>query len=141
MWLQKQFSERKVQKTYIAIVAGSPEPAQAVVDMPIERNPNRPQTFRVGPNGKPAVTEYHVVQESDQYSMLELKPLTGRTHQLRVHLKQLGHPIIGDTLYEGQPSDRLYLHAKSLEISLPNNTREVFSSPLPNEFAELMKAP
>lgn len=133
--LQKQFSQRKAKKTYIAIVSGDDiEPRQAVIDMPIERNPKRPQTFRVGRQGKPAVTEYLVLDQKDDLSLLELKPTTGRTHQLRVHLRHLGHPILGDVLYGGQPASRLFLHARTLEITLPNGQRRTFEAPLPPEF-------
>lgn len=133
-WLQKQFALRKVKKTYYAVVSGTPAQEHAIIDMPIERNPKKPQTFRVGSNGKPAVTEYNVLKAGSTYSLLELKPLTGRTHQLRVHLEQLGHPIAGDTLYGGAVTDRLYLHAASLEITLPNRERKVFEVPVPSEF-------
>lgn len=133
-WLQKQFSLRKVKKTYIAVIEGQLDPLQAIIDMPIERNPKKPQTFRVGPNGKPAVTAYETIKSGETYSLLKLSPTTGRTHQLRVHLKHLGHPILGDTFYEGTPADRLYLHAYTLEITLPNRSRQVFESPIPKEF-------
>jgi len=133
-WLQKQFSHRKVKKTYIAIVTGQPELDEAVIDMPIERHPRRPQTFRVASAGRPAVTKYKVTKRLSAHSVMELTPETGRTHQLRVHLKRLGHSIVGDTLYDGQQADRLYLHAASLGITLPSGKREVFSAPLPKEF-------
>jgi len=138
--LQKQFSERKTKKTYIAVVAGTPKESQALIDMPIERNPKQPQTFRVGSNGKPAQTEYKVLKTNGQLSLLELKPVTGRTHQLRVHLKYLGHPIVGDTLYDGQPAERMFLHALSLEITLPDSQRKTFEAPLPPEFNKLVAA-
>lgn len=137
-WLQKQFAQRKVKKTYVAVVQGSLTSEHAMIDMPIERNPKQPQTFRVGSNGKPAQTEYKVLKYNDKYSLLELKPTTGRTHQLRVHLSQLGHPIVGDSLYEGAPAKRLYLHAKSLEITLPNHERRTFEAPVPKEFKDLI---
>jgi RluA family pseudouridine synthase len=133
-WLQKQFSQRKVKKTYMAVVEGQLEPAEAIIDMPIERNPKHPQTFRAGPNGKPAQTEYKAVKYNGSKTLVELRPKTGRTHQLRVHLKQLKHPILGDTLYGGVSANRLYLHALSLEITLPNRQRKVFVAPLPTEF-------
>ena len=133
-WLQKQFSARKVKKTYIALVEGKLDNSHAIIDMPIERNPKKPQTFRVGYNGKSATTEYTVVKENSSITMLELKPNTGRTHQLRVHLKQIGHPIIGDTLYESRTADRMFLHAKSLEITLPDRQRKIFTTPLPPSF-------
>ncbi|HEU4985334.1 MAG TPA: RluA family pseudouridine synthase, partial [Nitrososphaera sp.] len=138
--LQKQFSQRKVKKTYIAVVQGHLDPAEAVIDMPIERNPKAPSTFRVGSNGKEARTHYKVLEVGDRYSLLELTPETGRTHQLRVHLAKVGHPIVGDPLYGGAKyGDRLFLHAKSLEITLPTSERKTFAAPLPDEFLEQLK--
>ncbi len=139
-WLQKQFSERKAKKTYLAVVKGLPTRKTAVIDMPIERNPKKPQTFRVGANGKPSVTAYRVLETGKRYSLLELQPTTGRTHQLRVHLHQLGHPVVGDTLYDGPAGERLFLHASSLEITLPNKTRKTFESPVPADFKELLES-
>ncbi len=136
-WLQKQFSQRKVKKTYIALIRGELNPPEAIIDMPIERNPQKPQTFRVGINGKPSKTHYKTLDVHDGLSLVELKPETGRTHQLRVHLKQLKHPIIGDTLYDGEPADRLFLHAHVLEITLPNRQRKVFSVPVPKVFEQM----
>ncbi len=137
-WLQKQFSQRKVKKTYIALVQGQLDPPEAVIDMPIERNPQKPQTFRVGAGGKSATTQYRTLASNHTYSMLELAPTTGRTHQLRVHLAKLGHPIVGDSFYDGQPAERLFLHALSLEITLPNHERRQFSAPLPEKFEAMM---
>lgn len=135
--LQKQFSERKTKKTYIAVVHGHLRPEEAVIDMPIERNPKAPSTFRVGPNGKPAKTHYKVLTEGNRYSLIELKPETGRTHQLRVHLAKVGHPIVGDPLYGGGTyGDQLFLHALSLEITLPGGERKTFTAPLPEAFNE-----
>lgn len=132
--LQKQFSSRNVKKTYIAKITGQITPSEAIIDMPIERNPKKPQTFRAGKNGKPATTHYKVIKTGDDSQLIELMPETGRTHQLRVHLSQLGHPIIGDTFYEGKKADRLYLHAQKLEITLPDSQRKVFMSPVPDDF-------
>ncbi len=140
VWLQKQFSQRKVKKTYLAVIEGELKEPEAIIDMPIERNPKQPQTFRVGSNGKAAVTAYTVLQHNDQYSLVELRPRTGRTHQLRVHLKQLGHPILGDTLYDGQTASRLFLHAQELELTLPNKKRQVFTVSAPPEFKERLLA-
>jgi 23S rRNA pseudouridine1911/1915/1917 synthase len=140
-WLQKQFSLRKVKKTYAALVIGAVQPQAAIIDMPIERNPKKPQTFRVGSNGKAATTEYKVIAEGARYSLLELMPTTGRTHQLRVHLTHIGHPIVGDTFYGGSSAaERLYLHAEKLEITLPNRERRTFEVPIPREFKELLQA-
>lgn len=137
--LQAQFAARTVQKTYSATVEGVMEPSEAVIDMPIERNPKAPSTFRVGANGKTAQTEYHVEKTSRHYSQLQLLPRTGRTHQLRVHLKYRGHPIIGDVLYGGKDALRLFLHASALELDLPDGSRQRFEAPLPPEFAELLE--
>jgi 23S rRNA pseudouridine1911/1915/1917 synthase len=137
-WLQKQFAHRKAKKSYIAIVNGQLDPPHAIIDMPIERNPKAPATFRVGINGKSAMTEYQVEQSNSRYSLLQLKPQTGRTHQLRVHLAQQGHPIVGDIIYGGEPAERLFLHAESLEITLPNRERTTFTAKLPKEFNEKM---
>lgn len=138
-FLQKQFSTRKVRKTYYAVVAGCPEPAEAIIDMPIERNPKAPATFRAGSKGKPAQTHYKIIKTSDNYSLLELKPTTGRTHQLRVHFKQIGHPIIGDTLYGGEAASRLMLHASELEITLPGGARKIFKAKLPPEISRMVE--
>ncbi len=140
-WLQKQFAQRRVKKTYTAIVEGVPEPSEAIIDMPIERNPKAPATFRVGANGKSANTHYEVIEQAGSgksaETLLELRPETGRTHQLRVHLAHIGHPIVGDHLYgHAAFEDRLFLHAASLEITLPNRERRVFTAPLPPEFTE-----
>jgi 23S rRNA pseudouridine1911/1915/1917 synthase len=133
-WLQKQFSQRRVKKEYSAIISGHLEPAEAIIDMPIERNPKKPQTFRVGSNGRPARTAYSTVKTTDNFSLVDLKPETGRTHQLRVHMTHFKHPIVGDALYGGIPADRLYLHARQLELTLFNRERKVFEVPLPQSF-------
>lgn len=138
-WLQKQFSTRNVKKSYLAVINGKLDPPEAIIDMPIERNPKKPQTFRVGSNGKTALTTYKTLSFNDEYSLIMLTPKTGRTHQLRVHLKHLGHPIVGDTFYDGEPADRLYLHASMLEITLTSKQRKVFSVPKPPEFKKLIK--
>jgi 23S rRNA pseudouridine1911/1915/1917 synthase len=140
-WLQKQFAQRKTKKTYVAVVEGHLKQPEAVINMPIERNPKAPATFRVGPNGKAAVTHYKVLQEGEHYSLVELTPETGRTHQLRVHLAKLGHPIAGDPLYgQGTYGDELYLHALKLEITLPSRERKTFEAPLPASFAKKVAA-
>ncbi|HSW98677.1 MAG TPA: RluA family pseudouridine synthase [Candidatus Saccharimonadales bacterium] len=140
-WLQKQFAQRKVKKTYLAVVQGVPKEQEAVIDMPIERNPKAPATFRVGANGKRSITHYKVIGAGNGLSLLELRPETGRTHQLRVHLQKIGHPIVGDPLYgDGAFGDRLFLHALSLEITLPSRERKTFTAPLPPEFEAKIRA-
>ena len=135
-WLQKQFAQRRTKKLYIAVVAGVFKLPEAVIDLPIERDPKKPQTFRVGANGKSATTTYRVLRSDGKHSLVELKPQTGRTHQLRVHLNYLKHPIVGDTLYGGELAERMFLHAHQLELTLPNRERMVFVSPLPASFGQ-----
>jgi 23S rRNA pseudouridine1911/1915/1917 synthase len=138
-WLQKQFASRNVKKTYVAVVNGTLNPEAAVIDMPVERNPKAPATFRVGAQGKHAKTVYKTLDSNSRYSLVELRPETGRTHQLRVHMAHQHHPIVGDTLYGGEPAARLFLHAHELEITMPkSHERKVFTAPLPPEFEELV---
>ncbi len=139
-FLQKQFESRKVIKKYLAVIKGSIDPKEAEIDMPIQRNPKRPQTFRVHNAGKSALTAYKVLKEGNSWSLLELYPKTGRTHQLRVHLKAIGHPIVGDYLYNEAPSDsRMMLHASELSIRLPGEDQlRTFKSKTPNEFNKLV---
>lgn len=133
-FLMKQFQDRKVQKTYLALTSHAPKEPTAIIDAPIERNPRAPATFRVGPGGKSAQTWYRLVSSHNDAHLVELKPITGRTHQLRVHLASINCPIIGDGLYNGRPADRLMLHAAKLELTLPHGEWRVFEAPLPKEF-------
>lgn len=141
--LRRQFQDRKTHKTYYAIVEGHPKLSEAMIDLPIARNLKRPTTFQVDQNGKPSQTYYRVIAQNSKYSLLELKPTTGRTHQLRVHLRYLGTPILGDPVYgSGAKAPRLMLHAQALEISIPGptgNQRQTFTAALPPEFNELME--
>ena len=119
-----------------------PKPPQAIIDAPIERNPKKPQTFKVGSSGRRAITNYKLIKIlnllSISYSLLELNPQTGRTHQLRVHLKYIGHPVVGDRVY-GHAGDNLYLHAASLELTLPDGRKMKFEAPDPLIFREFIK--
>ena len=132
--LQRQFAERTAKKTYIAITDGKQKLNAAKIDLPIGRNPSAPSTFRIDPNGKPAQTTYHVLAENDAQSLVELKPTTGRTHQLRVHLAHLNAPILGDRVYGKSSNCRMMLHAQKLEITLPSGERKVFEAAIPDEF-------
>ncbi len=141
--LRKQFQDRKTHKTYYAVIDGQPKLDEALIDLPIARNLKHPTTFIVDQNGKSSQTYYKIIQKNHQHSLLELKPTTGRTHQLRVHLKYLGTPIAGDPVYNpDSKAPRLMLHAGSLEISIPGqngNERKTFTADLPSEFTEFME--
>jgi 23S rRNA pseudouridine1911/1915/1917 synthase len=134
--LQKQFADRKTKKTYVAIIVGRPKSDHAKLDLPIARNPSAPSTFKVDAKGKSAITTYEVIAFSDNKSLVKLTPQTGRTHQLRVHMKYIGTPILGDKVY-GKKADRLYLHARSLEITIPTSDRRTFEAPVPSDFVAL----
>ncbi len=137
-FLKKQFQDRKTHKTYFAIVEGRPKLDAAKIDLPIARDLKHPTTFRVDANGKASETFYKVIKANDKYSLVELRPTTGRTHQLRVHMKFLGHPILGDKVYGNEKADRLYLHAHKLEVTLPGGERRVFEAKLPKEFGDVL---
>lgn len=139
--LQKQFQDRKAHKTYLAIVRGIPKQHAATLDLPIERNPKKPSTHRVGVNGKPAQTRYEVVSSNGTFSVVRLFPKTGRTHQIRVHMEYIGTPIVGDRLYgsEKSPINRLCLHAEELEITIPVSERKTFHADPPQDFRDLME--
>ena len=138
-FLQKQFSQRKVKKQYMAVVGGIVEPVEATIEVPLARNPSNPKAFRPDSEGKSASTTYTVKQQGKKTALVNLAPFTGRTHQIRVHMQYIGHPIVGDELYGGKKADRLFLHAVSLEITLPGGKRTVFESKLPKAFVEHVK--
>jgi len=133
-YLSRQFSERTAKKQYMAVTSDIPVQDEAVIDLPIERNPKEPSTHRVGTGGKSAETYYQVVKQSDKHALVKLRPKTGRTHQLRVHLAYINAPILGDPVYGKESADRMYLHAESLEITLPGGNRQTFNAPVPPSF-------
>lgn len=124
--LSMQFQERQTAKRYIARVYGKLEQATGSVDLPLICDwPNRPKQMVDHENGKPSLTHFQVLEYEKNASRVELTPITGRSHQLRVHMLSLGHPILGDRLYAhpdalaGAP--RLQLHAQMLELAHPGN--------------------
>ncbi|QQS64843.1 RluA family pseudouridine synthase [Candidatus Saccharibacteria bacterium] len=133
-FLQNQFQKRNVKKTYIALIESAPEKAEAIIDAAISRNPNDPKRFMVSAQGKSALTHYKTLTPTPSGVLLQLEPRTGRTHQLRLHLKYINRPIIGDEFYDGKPADRLFLHAASLKLKLPNGEDKTFTSKIPKAF-------
>jgi tRNA pseudouridine32 synthase/23S rRNA pseudouridine746 synthase len=117
----QMFRERKVEKRYVAVVAGHIEPAIGEVDLPIVADwPNRPLRKIDVEHGKPSLTRFRVLNYYADSSRVELDPVTGRTHQLRVHMMSIGHPILGDALYgDASTASRLLLHACSLSFIHP----------------------
>ena len=124
--LKRQFREREPKKTYIARIWGHPEKDEGLVDLPLICDwPNRPKQKVCFETGKAAQTEWRILEYCDDLSCrVELKPITGRSHQLRVHMLALGHPILGDGFYAHPEAkalaDRLLLHAESLTITHPH---------------------
>ena len=139
--LQNQFAERKTHKTYYAVVCGTPKQPHALINVPLTRNLKKPTTFIADKDGREAVTEYKVIANNDRFSLIELKPRTGRTHQLRIHMAHIGTPILGDPVYnpKSPKANRMYLHASSLEITIPEGQRMTFTSPLPESFRDAAK--
>jgi len=143
--LAEQFSSRRVEKTYIALVHGSVKAESGRIDRPITRDPvhRTRMTARLG-EGREAWSEYRVTKRFERFTLLDVRIGTGRTHQIRVHLSGLGHPVAGDTLYgapakvEGMPPlGRYFLHAHRIRFHLPSTGEEVtVVSPLPRELEE-----
>ncbi len=131
-----QFEKRMTRKTYVARVAGRLEPKTGTVDLPLTVDwPNRPRQMVCHDTGKPAQTDWRVLRYGTDESRVRLMPKTGRSHQLRVHMLALGHPILGDPLYaEGaaRSAPRLMLHAESLRFRHPDGGAGVtFKAPCP----------
>lgn len=129
------FAERRIEKRYIALVDGLIETTQGEINAPLTTDwPNRPRQKIDHIEGKPSLTYYRVLEYTENCTRVELRPVTGRTHQLRLHMQSIGHPIIGDTLYASpsqQHSPRLQLHACYLEFAHPDDGRSLIfkSSP------------
>ena len=142
--LQKQFQQHKTHKTYYAVVEGIPKQPHAIINIPLARNLKKPTTFMPDANGREAITEYKVIKQGEKTALVELKPQTGRTHQLRIHMAHIGTPILGDSVYnpKGTKADRMYLHAQSLEITIPgteHGERKIFTAELPEDFENAVK--
>ncbi len=128
--LMAQLKARRVKKTYLALVAGSVGAAVGRIEAPIGRDPRHRTRMAVVPDGRPSVTGYRVRERFEGWTLLELDLVTGRTHQIRVHLVAIGHPVAGDPVYatglarRGPPGlDRLFLHAWRLELMAPSGDR------------------
>lgn len=135
--LQQQFQHRQTEKSYQAIIAGRLTPTKGAINLPMRCDwPNRPKQMVCYEFGKKSLTRWRVMGYKDNSTRVELIPVTGRSHQLRIHCDALGHPILGDNLYgtpESQAATKhLCLHAQSLTITHPNSLeRLTFTSPVP----------
>ena len=128
--LQGQLKARRVKKTYLALVHGSVAAATGRIEAPVGRDPGRRTRMAVAPNGRPSITGYRVRERFASWTLLELDLVTGRTHQIRVHLEAIGHPVAGDPIYGTGTSRRgpeglrrLFLHSWRLELTSPSSGR------------------
>ena len=144
--LTKAFREHELPKTYLALTVGCPNPEDGVVKAPLEKVGER---SLVSESGKPTITEYRVLDSAaDRFALVEARPLTGRTHQIRAHLEYLGTPIAGDNKYFGGESrqkfamiaDKLHLHAYKIDLSVIYNKKLVLTAPLPAYFKADLEA-
>ncbi len=143
--LQRQFREREVDKAYLALVEGHLQPKVGRIEAPIGRHRRHRKKMAVVRDGREAVTEYRVIGYYDDFTLVEAHPLTGRTHQIRVHFAFIGYPLAGDTVY-GRRKQRLkpwlkrhFLHAHRLRFRLPRTGEAVeFTSPLPEDLQAVL---
>ena len=144
--LQAQLKARRVKKTYLALVHGNVAAAQGRIEAPVGRDPGRRTRMAVTPNGRPATTGYRVRERFAGWTLLELDLVTGRTHQIRVHLEAIGHPVAGDPVYGTGTSrrgpaglERLFLHAWRLDLTSPSSGRLIRAeSPLPRALESVL---
>ncbi|MCZ7569667.1 MAG: RluA family pseudouridine synthase [Ardenticatenaceae bacterium] len=143
-YLQRQFKRRAVIKEYLALVQGQPEAARGVIEGPIGRDLHHRQRRAVVATGRPAETRYEVIETYKEYTLLNVRPVTGRTHQIRVHLAAIDHPVVGDRVYGPRRQrlalERHFLHAWRLTLQLPGESEpRTFEAPLPPELAAVLE--
>ncbi len=151
--LQSEFKSREVQKTYIALLHGKVEPEEGRIEVTIGRLPWRRDRFGVLAGGRESVTEYKVIKfykgNNGGHTLVEFSPKTGRTHQIRIHAKHIGHAIVGDEFYAGRKTarndrkwcPRLFLHAAGIKFIHPVTGKEVeFTSPLSRDLESSLHA-
>lgn len=151
--LQAQFKNRVVRKKYVALVHGELEPAEGRIDITVGRLPWRRDRFGVLPGGRESVTEYKAIGSykleisNEIFTLVELSPKTGRTHQIRIHMKFLTHPIVSDEFYAGRKTakrdrtwcPRLFLHASEIEFMHPSSDKKVnFEARLPHDLEKAL---
>ena len=142
--LARQLKERKVAKTYLALVEGRIDPPEGIIDAPIGRHPRHRKRMAAIAGGRHARTRYRVLREVDGRSLVEVRPETGRTHQIRVHFASLGHPIVGDSLYGRRDAPaaltRQFLHAQRLAFTHPRTgDRLQLEAPLPEDLERVLR--
>lgn len=144
-YLKKLFQERKIKKTYIALVHGEIKDDRGIINLPLGRIGTKQTTKIHGKKElkeKEAVTKYKVAKRLNGYTLLEVSPLTGRTHQIRIHLNSIHHPVVGDNIYGVRKNDlkinRLFLHAYRLEFLAPSGKNLLLEVDLPVELNDVL---
>jgi len=144
-FLRKAFHDREVQKTYLAFTYGAPKEKKGSIDFDIGRSRKDFRLRSAQPKAKgrlrEALTTYEVLGEEGDYALIKVRPETGRTHQIRVHLKAIHHPIIGDTLYAPKKPlalglTRMGLHAYEIDLPLPGGSRTIIAAPVPEDLVQ-----
>ena len=146
-WLVEQFKSRKVSKIYMTLVDGHPPTPQGLIDAPIGRDPTHRQQMAILPPGKgrSARTEYHQIERYARHTLIEAHPVTGRTHQIRLHMAFIGCPVVGDRVYGRAhptvPIRRFFLHASSISFALPGEEKQqTFEAPIPEELKSILES-
>jgi 23S rRNA pseudouridine1911/1915/1917 synthase len=153
-FLMDALKRREVERRYLALVRGRPPAGSGTVEAPIGRHPSRPQLMAVVPSGKPAVTHYEVIEDDSaetpregEATLLDVRLETGRTHQIRVHMSHVGHPVLGDRFYGGVSDlsrrlrlERPFLHAYKLSFPHPDGGRVVVEDELPADLDKALRA-
>ena len=142
--MSEQIKERNVKKTYIALVRGNVPEEEATINMPIGRSTKDRKKMAVTKNGKQAITHFKVLKRYSKYTLLEIKIETGRTHQIRVHMAEIGYPVVGDAVYSNGKNEfgieGQMLHAYKLDFMHPiTNKHMELTAPLPQYFEEILK--
>lgn len=142
--MSNEIKNREVKKVYIALVRGIVAENEATINMPIGRSNKDRKKMAVVKNGKEAITHFKVIKRFDKYTLLEVKIDTGRTHQIRVHLSEIGHPVVGDEIYSNGKNEfgvhGQLLHAKSLDFKHPITGKDMhLEAELPEEFKNILK--
>lgn len=145
-FIQRQFKNRKVEKAYLALVHGNPPTPQGRIETPIGRDPHNRKCMAVlSPGrGRKATTIYHTIEQYTEYTLLDVQPITGRTHQIRLHLDFIGCPVVGDKLYGKRSSRRVisrqFLHAHKLRFTLPGEAEPTnFTAPLSDDLDRFLR--
>jgi 23S rRNA pseudouridine1911/1915/1917 synthase len=140
--LREQFKKREVKKVYVALVEGRLEPERGAIEAPIGRDPRQRKKMAVVGGGRYSLTLYKVVEYFDEHTLLEVEPKTGRTHQVRVHLSFIGHPLVGDPIYGFRKQrlnvSRQFLHARTLGFRLPSGEYVEFEAKLPEDLKRVL---